>query len=100
MEKRHCHTFGKKLAEESILLSFVGYAILRAKYCDYVVARLRASISPYTRGLVRNDTWAKVNPLPVFVRAVTVRERGGAVTSSALRASSPKGEDSALEFLC
>ncbi len=30
----------------------------------------------------------------------TVRERGGVVTSSALRASSPNGEDSALGILC
>jgi hypothetical protein len=30
----------------------------------------------------------------------TVRERGGVVTSSALWASSPKGEDSALGVLC
>jgi hypothetical protein len=30
----------------------------------------------------------------------TVRERGGIVTSSALRASSPKGEDSAARVPC
>jgi hypothetical protein len=29
-----------------------------------------------------------------------IRERGGVVTSSALRASSPKGEDSALGVVC
>jgi hypothetical protein len=37
---------------------------------------------------------------PMFFGAVAVRERGGIVTSSALRASSPKGEDSSPGGLC
>ena len=74
--------------------------------CNYCViarsVRRDEAIPCYKRRLLRCRSQRHMGQraaCPVLFRAVTVREWGGAVTSSALRASSPKGEDSALGVL-